>query len=71
MPVQSTGPGPEPGQSGSWVLGTEGGRLASAVGAAGRGTLGCGGLRRLGSQDRLDTSQPLLSGSLPTQADSR
>ena len=64
--VQSSG---GPGQSGSRELGSEGGRPAGAAGAAGGDTPGRGGLRRLGSQDRLDTRQPLLSGSLPVQAD--
>ena len=73
VPVQSGG---GPGQSGSRELSSEGGLPgAGAAGAAGgdtpgRGyTPGRGGLRRLGSQDRLDTRQPVLSGNLPVQAD--
>ena len=66
VPVQSSG---GPGQSGSRELGSEGGRPAGAAGAAGADTPGRGGLRRLGSQDRLDTRQPLLSVGLPVQAD--
>ena len=53
-----------PGQSGSRELGSEGGRPAAVGDTPGRG-----GLRRLGSQDRLDTRQPVLSGNLPVQAD--
>ena len=55
-----------PGQSGSRELGSEGGRPA---GAAGGDTPGRGGLRRLDSQDRSDSSQPLLGSSSPVQAD--
>ena len=58
-----------PGQSGSRELGSKGGLPAGAAGAAGGDTPSRGGLRRLGSQDRLDTRQPLLSGNLPVQAD--
>ena len=70
VPVQSGG---GPGQSGSRELSSEGGLPgagAAGTGAAGgAGAAGGGGLRRLGSQDRLDTRQPVLSGNLPVQAD--
>ena len=81
VPVQSGG---GPGQSRSRELSSEGGLpgagaagtgaagatgSAGAAGAAGGDTPGRGGLRRLGSQDRLDTRQPVLSGNLPVQAD--
>ena len=75
VPVQSGG---GPGQSGSRELSSEGGLpgagaagtgAAGAAGAAGGDTPCRGGLRCLGSQDRLDTRQPVLSGNLPVQAD--
>ena len=72
VPVQSGG---GPGQSGSRELSSEGGLPGAGAadtgtaGAAGGDTPGCGGLRRLGSQDRLDTRQPLLGGNIPVQAD--
>ena len=58
-----------PGQTGSREQGSESGVPAGAAGAAGGDTPGRGGLRRLGSQDRLETGQSLLRGNFPVQAD--
>ena len=41
----------------------------SGASAAGGGTPGRGGLRQLGSQDRSETGQSLLTGNIPVQAD--
>ena len=57
------------GQAGSRGQGSESGVPASAAGAAGGDTPGRGGLRQLGSQDRSETGQSLLTGNIPVQAD--
>ena len=72
-PVQSNGepaPGAElaPGQSGGQAQPGQAGSREQGSGAGG-GSPGRGGLRQLGSQDRLETGQSLLRGNFPVQAD--
>ena len=65
----SAGSGQSSGQARSCQAASRGQGSESAAGAGGGGTPGRGGLRQLGSQDRSETGQSLLSGNIPVQAD--
>ena len=65
----SAGPGQSSGQARSGQAGSREQGSESGASAAGGGTPGRGGLRQLGSQDRSETGQSLLTGNIPVQAD--